>query len=239
MNAERSDPELPRAVALAWGVAANPQRGPKRELSIERIVDAAIEIADAEGLAAVSMSRVAASLGFTTMSLYRHVAGKDELLVLMADTVVGAPPAMDPGAGWRPALRRWGTELLALLVRHPWYVQLPITGPPVTPNLLRWLDGGLQALAGTPLSEPEKAAAILSVNGQVFWEARIMADMAIAPERAAASGTLLREVVDAERFPALRRAIDAGIFEDDSGADDAAFGLERVLDGIAALVERR
>ena len=60
MNDERVDHELPRGVALAWGVATNPQRGPKRELSIERIVEAAIEIADAEGLGAVSMSRVAA-----------------------------------------------------------------------------------------------------------------------------------------------------------------------------------
>ena len=64
-----SDPDLPRGVALAWGVAANPQRGPKRELSIERIVDAAVEIADAGGLGAVSMASVSASLGFTTMSL--------------------------------------------------------------------------------------------------------------------------------------------------------------------------
>jgi AcrR family transcriptional regulator len=218
---------------------APPAPAARRGLSVDRIVEAAIALADEGGLEAVSMARVADRLGFTTMSLYRHVAGKDELLVLMADAVVGAPPAVDPGAGWRSALRRWGTELLALLVRHPWYVQLPITGPPVTPNLLRWLDSGLRALAGTPLSEPEKAAAILSVNGQVFWEARLVADMAIAPERTAASAALLREVVDAERFPALRQAIDAGIFEDDSSADDAAFGLERVLDGIAALVERR
>ena len=87
-----AEPELPRAVALAWGVAANPQRGPKREMSIERIVDAAIEIADAGGLAAVSMASVASALGYTPMSLYRYVTSKDDLLVLMQETGVGVPP---------------------------------------------------------------------------------------------------------------------------------------------------
>ncbi len=89
--ADAVEDALPRAVALSWGVAERPQRGPKRELSIERIVDAAIEIADAEGLAAVSMSRVAASLGFTTMSLYRYLTSKDDLLLLMQDTVCAVP----------------------------------------------------------------------------------------------------------------------------------------------------
>ena len=94
MSDVRADPELPRGVALAWGVAAHPQRGPKRELSIERIVEAAIDIADAEGLAAVSMSRVAASLGFTTMSLYRYVTSKDDLILLMQEGA-SLPPVPD------------------------------------------------------------------------------------------------------------------------------------------------
>src|SRR6188508_1559790 len=93
MNDEIPEIDLPRGVALAWGVAANPQRGPKRELSIERIVEAAVEIADAEGLAAVSMSSIAASLGFTTMSLYRYVSAKDDLIMLMQEYGTGLPPA--------------------------------------------------------------------------------------------------------------------------------------------------
>ena len=80
---ESTEPELPRAVALAWGVAANPQRGPKRELSIERIVDAAVELADAGGLAAVSMSAIAGEFGVTSMALYRYVSAKDDLVMLM------------------------------------------------------------------------------------------------------------------------------------------------------------
>ena len=85
--------DLPRGVALAWGIAADPQRGPKREMSVERIVEAAVEIADAEGLGAVSMAAVAARLGYTPMSLYRYVSAKDDLVLLMQEEATGLPPA--------------------------------------------------------------------------------------------------------------------------------------------------
>src|ERR1700709_285727 len=108
MAEEPQEVDLPRAVALAWGVAANPQRGPKRELSIERIVEVAVELADAQGLAAVSMSSVAAVLGFTTMSLYRYVSAKDDLILLMNEQGIGMPPlSIGEAAHWRDGLNRW------------------------------------------------------------------------------------------------------------------------------------
>src|SRR4051794_38116894 len=139
---------LPRAVALSWGVAERPQRGPKRELSIERIVDTAIELADAEGLGAVSMSRIAGELGFTTMSLYRYVTSKDDVLALMQDavcavpippddTLVGAGAAAAAGAGagpasaehdWREGLRRWSMATIDVMRAHPWFPDIPISG---------------------------------------------------------------------------------------------------------------
>ena len=103
-----ADLELPRAIALAWGIAAEPLRGPKREMSIERIVEAAVELADADGIGAVSMSSVAARLGYTTMSLYRYVSAKDDLLVLMTEEGIGLPPDHDPiDDDWRRGLQRW------------------------------------------------------------------------------------------------------------------------------------
>src|SRR5690606_23755251 len=99
-------PDLPPRLALAWGVAERPERAPKRELSIERIVETAIEIADADGLGAVSMAKVAQRLGFTTMSLYRYVTSKDDLLLLMQEAALDVeyPPAHEP-ADWRAELR--------------------------------------------------------------------------------------------------------------------------------------
>ena len=94
--------DLPRGVALAWGIAADPQRGPKREMSVERIVEAAVEIADAEGLGAVSMAAVAARLGYTPMSLYRYVTAKDDLILLMQEEATG-PAARGDSRGRRLA----------------------------------------------------------------------------------------------------------------------------------------
>src|SRR5215470_993531 len=99
---------LPASVAAAWGVRDRPHKGPKPGLSLERIVAAAVQVADAEGLAAVSMSRVAAELGTAPMSLYRYVAAKDELLALMFDAAYGPSPTGPGGdAGWRAGLSRW------------------------------------------------------------------------------------------------------------------------------------
>ncbi|GAB3844337.1 hypothetical protein GCM10029963_20830 [Micromonospora andamanensis] len=105
------DVELPENVALAWGLRDRPSRGPKRSLSLDQVVAAGIQIAQAEGLAAVSMSRVAGELGVATMSLYRYVPTKHDLLDLMVDTAFGPPPPpRGVDEGWRPALSRWGEE---------------------------------------------------------------------------------------------------------------------------------
>lgn len=88
---------LPRAVELAWGLDQPGTRGPKKGLSLEQILDTAIELADAEGVTALSMGRVAKALGFTTMSLYRYVASKDELIELISDRVIGPPPVIPDG----------------------------------------------------------------------------------------------------------------------------------------------
>src|SRR5262245_61220857 len=167
---------MQQGIELLWG--ERPGREPKPGLTVDRIVEAAIELADADGLDAVSMSRVAERLGFTAMSLYRHVASKDDLLVLMQDAALGPPPPLDPSvAGWRARLERWCTDMLAVLNRHPWWLQVPISPPPPTPAQVGWLDRGLAAMDDTHLEEPEKAAVILMLNGLVFWEARLNAEL--------------------------------------------------------------
>ncbi|WP_308799737.1 TetR/AcrR family transcriptional regulator [Agromyces silvae] len=243
-----SEPELPRGVALAWGVAANPQRGPKRELSIERIVEVAAAIADAEGLAAVSMSRVAQALGFTTMSLYRYVSAKDDLLTLMQEFGTGVPPEPEPGdeeLPWRERLRAHAAGVLSRYREHPWMLDIPIEGTPVTPNNLAWMDSALAILGDLPLSEDERVAMMLLITGQTRWQAIVERSYV---ESASAAGVdpqtiddardaMLDSLVTAEEFPALRRAVDAGVFRADD--DPLAFGLERVLDSIEVYVEAR
>ncbi len=236
-------PELPRGIALAWGVAANPQRGPKREMSVEKIVDAAVELADAEGIGAVSMAAVAARLGFTPMSLYRYVTAKDDLLLLMQEEATGLPPASHLEVdGWRGRMLALYEAQVLLYLRHPWMLSLPIAGSPITPNSSAWLDAGLASLEETPLSADERMAVALAVTGHARWCGIVQAGYTeesrrsgiTADEVAAREAALFDRVITAEEFPALRRAIEDDVFL--SAADPFRFAVERTLDGVAGYI---
>jgi AcrR family transcriptional regulator len=230
--------DLPRGLELVWGLRERPQR--RSGLSLDAVVAAGIALADEAGLAEVSMARVAKRLGFTTMALYRHVENKDELLVLMVNEAVGEPPPAVDGETWRPALERWCKGLRAQLARHPWVLDIPIGGPPATPGQIAWMEGGFAALERTGLSEQEKGAAVLMLNGQVFWAARVAAELSrMGGEDVAVGAAFIDRVTDGGRFPAVRRALDAGIFSDDSAEQDLAFGVKLALDGVERLVESR
>src|SRR5215472_16722632 len=143
----QSQPEplpLPPGLDLLWGRREHGRRGPRPELSADAIVEAAIRVADAEGLEAISMARVAAELGFTTMSLYRYVASKDELLQLMFNaSALGAESLVIEGDGWRPRLRAWAVIQREMLDRHPWITQMPMPAPPLAPNPLHFDEHGM------------------------------------------------------------------------------------------------
>jgi AcrR family transcriptional regulator len=244
---------LPASIEAAWGLRGRPAKGPKPGLSLRRIVEAAVKVADSDGLAAISMGRVAAELGAATMSLYRYVAAKDELLALMVDAAAGPPPAPPTGGeGWREGLSRWAWSELGMHRRHPWVVRVPIGGPPATPNQVAWLEQGLRCLRDTGLEEGEKLSVILLLTGYVRNYATLEADLAEASARSGAGagaagqstmsdyGRLLAGLTDAERFPALHAVIAAGVLDEPDDLDaEFVFGLERVLDGIDALVRAR
>lgn len=236
-------PELPRGIALAWGVAADPQRGPKREMSVEKIVAAAVELADAEGLGAVSMAAVAAKLGFTPMSLYRYVTAKDDLLLLMQEEATGLPPDEHrEQEGWQAKLRALFDAQVQHYLAHPWILSLPITGSPITPNSSAWLDAGLTALAETPLSESERLAVALAVTGEARWYGQVSAGYTAQArstglsqaEVSARESALFDQVITADEYPSLRRAIDAGVFTAED--DPFRFAMERIFDGVDAYI---
>jgi AcrR family transcriptional regulator len=245
---EREGTGLPASIEAAWGTRDRPTKGPRPGLSIERIVDAAVKVAVREGIAAVSMGRVAREVGASTMALYRYVASKDELVALMVDAALGAPPAADPGEDWRAGLSRWAWGCHDALRRHPWALRVPISGPPVTPNQVAWLEDGLRALGATGLSEAEKASVVLLLSGYVRNEALLTADVtagviatgATPDEAMFGYARLMARLTDPDRFPALNAVLAAGVFDvADDPDDEFVFGLERILDGIEALVRER
>ncbi|WP_166970300.1 TetR/AcrR family transcriptional regulator [Brevibacterium atlanticum] len=245
MSSDDTIEQLPSGIALAWGVAATPQRGPKREMSVERIVDAAIEIADSDGIQAVSMSAVAKRLGYTPMSLYRYVSSKDDLLLLMQEEATGLPPEQteDP-TGWRERLRELYEAQSSVFINQPWLLSLPITGSPITPNSSAWLEASLEALAETGLTQDERLAATLLVTGAARWKGLIHAGYEEesrttglnAAEVAARESALFDAVITGDGYPYLRQAIDAGVFISD--ADPFDFGLDRGLDGVESYIDR-
>ena len=242
------DEALPRSLEVLWRRENRRRGAAKQALSLERIVAAAIEIADTEGLAGLSMARVADKLGCATMSLYRHVPSKDDLLVFMMDAAPGEPPELALAQGdWRGGLERWAHELRAVYLRHPWVLQITGSSPPLEPGQLAWLDRGLATLRPTRLRPAEKLSVIMLLLYYVRGEAQLAAararggppDSAGDREVLARYGRTIAQLIDPERLPALAEAVASGVFDptrDDTGASPHfEFGLARVLDGIAAI----
>src|ERR1700761_4056235 len=136
-------PPLPPGLDLLWGRRERGKRGPRPGLSAEAIVDAAVRIADARGLEAISMARVASELGFTTMSLYRYVDSKDELLQLMFNaSAFGADSIVLEGDDCRSRLRSWSIIQRDMLDRHPWITRMRMGPPPLAPKLTHFAGRG-------------------------------------------------------------------------------------------------
>lgn len=238
----------PSGFALAWGLAPDPQRGPKRALTIEQIADEGVALADEGGLAAVSMGAVAKRLGFTAMSLYRYVASKDDLLLLMQDRATGAPPPVVAEAaadGWRAGLRAWADAQLGVYRAHPWVLDIPPVGAVSTPQSAAWLDAALGALAPVQVAHADKIAMVLAVMGQVRWQATVERSYSAAADARgetidevdAGVEQMMRMLVQSQRFPHVAAAIAEGAFT--APGDPFAYGIERVLDGIERDLERR
>ena len=240
--------ELPGSVAAAWGVRERSHKGPKPALSLSRIVAGAVRVADTEGLDAVSMGRVATELGTAPMSLYRHVSSKDELLTLMVDAAWGEGPQRPaPGEDWRAGLSRWAWALRTGARAHPWVVRIPLNSLPIMPNEVAWFENALACLADTQLTEARKASVIMLLAGYVRNLATTEADILAAIRASGLTPTewmasyprMLAGLADPHRFPALARFIAAGVFEIADGPDDEfIFGLDRILDGVEALIQR-
>ncbi len=228
---------LPPGLDLLWGRRERGRRGPRPGLSADAIAAAAIRLADAEGLDAASMARVAAELGVTTMALYRYVANKDELLKLMWNAgALGAEHLVIEGDGWRSRLRSWSVIQRDMIDRHPWITQMPMAAPPVAPNSLRFVERGLAAMDETGLPDASKLQVIGLLSSYTLSEARMAADAmreakaAMAAAAKAGPGqadpgvdeaagpddspgppqsyeALLRELVDEQTYPRLYRLV--------------------------------
>jgi len=245
---------LPNGAKLSWGLNKPPTRGPKGELSIPKIVEAAIAIADQDGLAAVSMSRVAGSLGFTTMSLYRYISSKDDLLYLMQDAVcnIPIPDISEESTEWRENLRTFVRACMQVFRDHPWYIDIPIMGIPLAPYNLKVIDWALRSMRQLPLNHFEKMSFILLLSSYSRSGGMLLRDIDRAVEAGSSVasfsgvnyGSALQMLVKPEQYPDLYPVIASGAYtgeneQDNNVGDDFEFGLERILDSIEHYLESK
>jgi|GEM_PF-582330 len=166
--------DVEKVLQRLWQPAQPSRRGPKAALSVERIVEAAFDLANQQGVAALSMARIAGALGVSPMALYRHVGSKDELLALLADRVARDLPTVDHGLSWREGLDRWTRAQVRLAFDYPWFLDLPLSNVMPGPHRLRWIDQLFRILQDTPLDSDEKLALAGLLAQHVRGQARIL-----------------------------------------------------------------
>jgi len=224
---------------LLWGRQQLPSRGPKPAITLTGIAEEAIRIADAEGLDAVSMQRVAENLPVTKMALYRHVPGKTELVAVMSDLAMGTPPEHDE-LSWREALYAWAIDLYAGFTRHPWLLQSTIGRRLLGPNELAWMECGVAALADSDLGGGEQLDSILVISSHVrniAQQSTTFPGHSVGLTEEEITGSLAEILsTEAERFPSLTAALRTAAGSENQGLE---FGLERILDGLELLISAR
>lgn len=241
-----------RTLALLWREPTrSSRRGPQPGLTINAIVDAAISVADAEGLDAVTMRRLAQELGVATMTLYTYVPGKAELLDLMLDQAYGQMRRTPfDGKPWRARLEAVASDNRGLFATHLWAATISTVRPPLGPGALDKYEHELAAIDGTGLDDVEMDAALTLVlqfvrtSVQAAEEVRTAQHLSQLDDEEwwAANQPLLSRIIDAAAYPlAARVGTAAGQAHGAAFNPDHAyhFGLDRILDGLAELIQRR
>ncbi len=215
----------------------DPGAAPRVPLSRERVLRAAIDLADTGGITALSMRKLAQELGVEAMSLYYYVAKKEDLLAGMVDLVVREMELPSMGDDWKAALRKSAISAHDVLVRHPWACGLMMSVKDGTARL-RWMDAVLRCLreAGfsTELTHHAYHALDSHITGFTLWQLSFPFE---AEQLADVAATFLREL-PVDEYPYLAEHVEWHLTEtsdDDEG--EFAFGLDLILDGLERMRE--
>ncbi len=246
MAAERSGGGDPaKTLALLWRKPPEPKPlGRKPKVSVDQVVTAAIAVADREGLAAMSMARVAQELGVGTMSLYGHVPGKAELIDLMADTVLQERD-LDAEGTWRERIQHYADRTRAVYQAHPWMRDVSMVRPPLGPGLMDGQEFVLAALADSGLEPRQVTVAHTAVEGFVHGAAAAEVDDQQLEQVTGESGDswwqarqlFWDDYFDVERYPTMTNLWNAGAYNTDGTLAEQVrgsfdYGLTKLLDGI-------
>ncbi len=219
-----------------------PARGPRPSFSRAQLTEAAIRVADAEGLKAISMRRVATEIGSGTMSLYRYVSGKDDLIDLMLDAVAVEYMPAEVSGDWRADLRGLAVRTRQVMLRHPWIAPLTVGRQAAGPNRIRLMETGLRMVDGLGIS----IDGMLTITGTVmaFVSGFVSAEVAEVEasrltgmdvtEWMARQAPFIQSLLETGEYPLFSRMTQEAGRRYVSWDERFAYGLDRLLDGVAA-----
>lgn len=250
MSKEHIGDDPRRLIKLLWGVQGPAKRGPKPRISQDDVVQAAIDIADREGLSAISMRTLAQAVGVSPMAIYTYVQSKSELLALMFDKVIGESDPLPPGLGWRESLAFVARARWEVSQRRPWLLGLTLHRPPLGPNIVAKMETVMAALDGTGLTALDREIIMSVLHNYIEGALNEARESREAEQRSGLTDAewaglvqpALQEQLDPRRFPHLTRLTVAwrehgGRLTDPRQRFEA--GLQVMLDGIAAFIARR
>jgi AcrR family transcriptional regulator len=212
----------------------------RRPLSRDRVLEAAIALADAGGIEALSMRKLAQALGVEAMTLYYYVAKKDDILAAIVDLVVREFELPSSGADWKRAIRASAVSAHESLLRHPWAASLMLSGAEVSPARLRYMDGLLGALRGAGFSAEMTDHAYHALDSHImgFTLWLVGMDLGTREELAELATSFLREL-PRDEVPHLAEHIEQHLKpRNPAEPSEFVFGLDLILDGLERLLPK-
>lgn len=211
---------------------------PRRPLTRDAVMRAAVEFADSRGLEVLSMRKLAESLGVEAMSLYNHIANKDDLLEAMVDAVVSEIEFVQHAESWKPAMRRRAISAHEMLLRHPWASMLIVSRINVGPHMLRYMDDTVGCLRQAGFSLAMADHAMTAIDAHVYGFTMLKAHFPIDPAEYASAASQFLPMLPAENYPHTRALAEEIIAGRHTGINDFTFGLDLILDGLERLRAR-
>lgn len=228
-----SSSSAPHYASIAWSMERTNTKNTKG-LSVQKILQAALSIADQKGAAAVTIRTVAQQTGFSTMAIYRHVESRDELMLLLIETALGEALYIEPTT-WQNDIRTWADNLSARYGQHPWVLDLPLIGIPSMPNHISWVEQILRILAPTNLPLQTRLDAALLVDNHVRQFATISAIQ--KKQKNSTDNIQWLQDLAADKAPTLMLALQQGAMQSKKGPNFSV-GLNIIIQGIAASIKQ-
>jgi AcrR family transcriptional regulator len=207
-------------------------------LTRERVLRAALQLADKNGIDAVSMRRLAQKLGVEAMSLYNHVANKDEVLDGITDMVVGEIEVPAIGADWKAAMRRRAISAHEVLMRHPWAPLLVVSRMNIGPAMLRYVNATLGCLREAGFSYAMADHAWNAIDSHVYGFTLQKLNFPLNPAEYASAARGFLPMLPESEYPYMRALTMLVSEGKHRGLHDFEFGLDLILDGLEQLRDR-